>query len=443
MENTPLREFSERVLETIRPRSEQAEVFAVSRRFAPVSFEANRLKQVETKETSGVALRVVSKGRVGLASTTKLQDADRLADDAIAVAQFGAPARFELPGHTDAPPVDVFDPAVADWPLRAMVELGQCVVDRVREVHSGILVSANVSKMDLEIRLINSRGAHCEYRRTQAWIAADANLIRGTDMLDVYESSGTCRLGVDADGVVERLTRKIRWSERIVPASLGQVPVIFLPKGVAGTLLLPLRSAFNGKLVLQGASPLSRKLGDRVFDPQFALYDDGLHACATQTTPWDDEGIPSRRTPLIEAGTVAAFYYDLQSAGLAGTQSTGNANRELSSLPSPAPRSWTIPAGDASFEAMLKTIQRGVVVDQTLGAWSGNVMGGEFSGNVHLGFQVEGGEIVGRVKDTMVAGNSIEALKEVLAIGDLAQWVNGSVLTPSLAFSALGVSSKA
>ena len=77
-----------------------------------------------------------------------------------------------------------------------------------------------------------------------------------------------------------------------------------------------------------------------------------------------------------------------------------------------------------------------------MGAGRGNVMGGDFSGNVLLGYKIEGGEIVGRVKNAIVAGNVHEALKRVAAIGSEMRWVSGTMLTPPLAFDSLTVSAK-
>jgi PmbA protein len=63
-----------------------------------------------------------------------------------------------------------------------------------------------------------------------------------------------------------------------------------------------------------------------------------------------------------------------------------------------------------SLADMLAQIDKGLLVDQGMGTWAGNVVAGEFSGNVQLGYKLERGELVGRVKDAMVAGNVYTAL---------------------------------
>jgi PmbA protein len=87
-------------------------------------------------------------------------------------------------------------------------------------------------------------------------------------------------------------------------------------------------------------------------------------------------------------------------------------------------------------------MKEGLVVEQLIGAEQGNVLGGEFSGNVLLGYKVEGGEFVGRVKDTMVSGNIYDALRELAAIGSEAKWVGSILKTPALYLPSLAVASK-
>ena len=91
---------------------------------------------------------------------------------------------------------------------------------------------------------------------------------------------------------------------------------------------------------------------------------------------------------------------------------------------------------------MVSDIEEGLVVEYLMGAGQGNILGGDFSGNVLLGFKIEGGKIVGRVKDTMVSGNIYRVLKELVAIGSDSRWVGGMINTPSVYCHGLSVSAK-
>ena len=91
---------------------------------------------------------------------------------------------------------------------------------------------------------------------------------------------------------------------------------------------------------------------------------------------------------------------------------------------------------------MVKDSREGLVVEKLMGASQGNILGGDFSGNVLLGYKIENGKVVGRVKDTMVSGNIYQLLKQIAAIGSQARWVGSFLNTPPLYFSSVSVASK-
>jgi PmbA protein len=91
---------------------------------------------------------------------------------------------------------------------------------------------------------------------------------------------------------------------------------------------------------------------------------------------------------------------------------------------------------------MLKEMKDGIVIEQLMGAEQGNILNGDFSGNVLLGYRVENGAITGRVKDTMVSGNVYQLLREVTALGSDSRWIGGYVSTPSIFCPAISVSAQ-
>jgi PmbA protein len=422
--------------------AQQAEVFAVETEETPVRFEANRLKEINARQTSGVALRVIVDGRIGFASSTKPGDVDDVAAAAVETAPFGPEAHLDFPRDAQAPAVDVFDEAVEALAVDDMVQAGQSLIDAVRREEAELLCDAYVRKGSSTVKIANSNGGSFTYPATgySAWV--HGTLIRGTDMLFVGDGDASCRPGLDLAGVEKSVVDQLRRSRQTAKVKTAEMPVIFTPNGVASALIGPLTMAFSGRLVHQGQSPLVGCLGKDMYDIRFSLTDDATLAYRPGARPFDDEGVASRRTPLIEKGTVRTFLYDLQTAGLAKTQSTGSAERSLASQPSISTTCLVVEAGDVRFDEMLSSVKSGLVVEELMGAGQGNVMGGDFSGNVLLGYKIENGEITGRVKDTMVAGNVHEALKRIAAIGSEARWVGGSMHTPALAFEALTVSAK-
>jgi PmbA protein len=261
-------------------------------------------------------------------------------------------------------------------------------------------------------------------------------------MLFVSESDTSCHPIAEAKAVTDEVIQQLELAENLASVPSRRLPVIFTPRGVASALIAPLMAAFNGKTVLQGASPIAIRRGEQVFDEKLSLWDDPTIAYCPASRPCDDEGVPSQRTPLIEEGTVAGFLYDLQTAAQAHTRSTGNGRRSRGGLPTPSPSAFIIGPGDTTFDEMVSSTKEGLVIEELMGATQGNVLGGDFSGNVLLGYKIENGKIVGRVKDTMVSGNIYQVLRQIVAIGSKSKWVGGFLNTPHLFCPSLSVASK-
>ncbi len=420
----------------------EAEVFEVSSEETQVMFEANRLKQLQTNQSTSIALRLVKNGRIGYATTTGMSAGQELVMNAVETAAFGAEARFRMPGIVEYPQVDIYDTAVETVPVKVMIALGEAMTAAVTGHTPGIMCEAAVSRGVISMRLINSRGGRASYRKSFFSLDIEGNLISENDMLFVGEGESSCHPLSDTKKITDVVLRQLDLARNRAKAPTRQLPVVFTPNGVASSLIMPLMSAFNGKTVLEGASPVGDKLGKTVFDKRFSLFDDPLVAYRPASRPCDDEGVASRRTPLIDKGVVNAFLYDLQTAALAGKQSTGNGSRGRGGQPSPSPNAFIVTPGDTTFDGMVADIKEGLVIEQLMGAEQGNILGGDFSGNVLLGFKIENGEIVGRVKDTMVSGNVYKLLKDIAAIGSQPKWVGGFLHTPPIYCKGLSVSSK-
>jgi PmbA protein len=432
----------EKILKKAIKVSEDAEVYAVTSEDTSVRFESNRLKHIQSSQSTSVALRIIRDGRIGYSTSTDLKNSQNLADMAAETAQFGMEAKFEFPSSAAYPEVEIFDPAVEAVSTGEMAHLGEAIIEAVRKNTPELICEGGVSRATVSMRILNSRGGQADYHKSIFSLGIEGQLIRGTDMLFVGDSRSSCNPLLDADIIIKEVIKQLEWARNRAPVRTGSLPVIFTANGIASAFLMPLFVAFNGKMVYEGASPIGNKMGQQVFSEKFGLTDDALVAFCPSSRPCDDEGIPARKTILIEKGVVTSFLYDLQTAGLAGTSSTGNGRRGGSSLPSPSPNAFIITPGDTTFDEMVADIKEGLVVEQLMGASQGNVLGGDFSGNVLLGYKIENGKIAGRVKDTMVSGNIYKLLKDIAAVGSEPRWVDGMLNTPPIYLPAVSVASQ-
>ena len=432
----------EELLEKAAKVFQEAEVFYVEHRDEPVLFEANRLKLVESRESSGVALRTIKDGRIGFSSTSDLNRTDNLISECLEMVAFGPEARLQFPPQSSFVPVEVYDPGVEAMPLDDMINLGQSAIDRLRRHSPELVCDASVARGVTTINILNSRGGRATYTKSVFSVFVHGTIVKDTDMLFVSESKSSCRPICDTAEIVESIQEQLELSKNVVSAPVGQVSVVFTPKGMGGALLPPLLSGLNGRSVLHGASPLEGKLGEVLLDQRFSLWDEPTVAFAPSSRMCDDEGVPAGKLPLIDKGVVASFLYDLQTAAQAGTESTGSAQRGLNTLPAPGSSVITVGGGDSSYEDMIKDIKNGLVVERLLGAGQSNIAGGEFNASVLLGYRVEEGIVTGRVKNTVISGNVYKIMANIGAIERDTHWVGGSLNTPAMTLHNVSVAAK-
>lgn len=286
------------------------------------------------------------------------------------------------------------------------------------------------------IRLLNSKGLDCGYTDTTLSCYLTAEWVRGDDFLSVSDGQ-TLRGDLDVNGIIQQLLQRLEWASVNATPAVGRVPVLFTAKA-ADMLWGTVMAALNGKQVLEQASPWSKALGSQVVADRITLFQQpeaGPYSC-----PFDDEGIPTQPRVFIQNGVLESFYTDRTTGYLLGMGTTGNGFRPgLESYPTPSLFNLLVQPGTRSLEQLIAQLDNGVVVDQMLGSGAG--ISGDFSINVDLGYRIRNGEIVGRVKDTMVAGNVYQALKHGVELGSDAEW-NGSCYTPSAIVEGLSVTGR-
>ena len=178
---------------------------------------------------------------------------------------------------------------------------------------------------------------------------------------------------------------------------------LVIPHNVICRFIAPIISAINGRNVAKGISPLKDKLHTQCFAKNLSIIDNPHIDFSDEATAYDRSGIPTQKRMLVENGVPKLFLYDYDTACMTGNAPTGNAGC--------APYYFTVSPGTETSDSLITSIKHGIYVKKMLGFGQTNMTNGDFSANLSLGFLVENGEIVGRVKDTMISGNIFELLK--------------------------------
>ncbi|MBU0708146.1 TldD/PmbA family protein [Patescibacteria group bacterium] len=431
------------LLNTSLRESEMAEVVMSSGCQRGIVFENNKLKKVGAAYSESIGLRVIKAGKVGVAATNDLRKVSQLVGKAVDVSGFGPLAQFEFPGKSKFGDVKTCSSSLLKFSNKDLVKLGEEMVNEFQEFDSKLLCFIEFNISQGESIILNSSGLEIANDSTRFGFGVYTDLVRAGDMLVVEEGQASCKADIDFVFYLDRLKQKINNARTVVKIKSGQYPVVFTPSSL-GTILAYLYTALSGKNVVKGSSRLQGQLGKEVFDPRLTIIDDGLIDWKTGSTCVDAEGVPVGKLSLIQQGIVSNYYYDLQSAAQAGVASTGHGSRGLTSaLGHPGLHNIQANAGEEAYVSILSGIEQGILAEEFIGMGQDNPFNGDFSLNLNLGYKIEKGKIVGRVKDTMIAGNAFELLaKGIRAISKEREWVGGSALYPYVVLEPVSVVSK-
>jgi PmbA protein len=441
----------DRVLEATRGKVDGADALWRREEQTAVTFESGRLKSAGISEETGLNLRVLANGRMGVAGTTAAKpDPKELVARAGASAELGESLDLAFPTPSPQPlsPIPTFFDRTANASLAELIRMGRHLVERLARPACQVNVSVQREVADTAVG--NTAGARGEYRATGIGVTAEITRIAGDDVLMIYDQYVGADMPGDADleALVRSIETRLTAALTIVTPPDGALPVVFTPAGLAA-VVLPLEQALSGKTVLQGSSPLAGKVGETLFDSRLSIVDDPLTPGRPSSRPIDDECVPSRVTGLVEQGVVGRFVYDLETAARAKTQSTGNGRRGVFGKPQ-IRYTNVLFRGDANVRAqdaaplqmlgggLIGDIDDGLIVDDLVGVGQGNVISGAFSHPVGLAYRVQKGEVTGRVKDAAVAGNAYDLLKRIGGFGSDGRWL-GARWSPSLLLEGVSV----
>jgi PmbA protein len=215
----------------------------------------------------------------------------------------------------------------------------------------------------------------------------------------------------------------------------ARVPVIFDPL-VARGLLEHIFEAVNGDSIYRGASFLTGKLGQRIAASHINVIDDGTMRGGFGSSPFDGEGVPTRRTTVIEDGVLQSYLLNTYTARKLGMKTTGNASRGVTGNPGIGCGNFYLEPGKKSAKEIIAGVQEGLYVTDFLG-FGVNLVTGDFSRGAS-GLWISGGELAFPVEEITVAGNLREMLMNLTEIGSDLEF-RGAVACPTIRIDGLTV----
>lgn len=420
-----------------------------SSRAFTASVLGGRIETLQQSGTLGLGVRVIVNGAVGFCSGTDVtrEGIDDLARRAVALAAHatpdeanGVPAPAEA-GESATTDLQLFDPEAHEMSAERKIELALALERAALETDPRIRRTdgASLSSSGGAFAIANSRGIARAWEGTtvSAWVVALADDSDGRQQTGVF---GMTKRHLRDVASMEEIGREAanralaRLGARRVPTA--RVPVVMSPE-MAGTWISEMYDAFTGEAVLKKSSWLTDKLGQPIASPLVTLVDDGSLVRGLGSSPYDAEGVRTRRNVLIDAGRCAMFAYDLYHSRRTGQKLTGNGIRGFASTPGTGFHNLFVEAGASSPEAIVKSVKRGFYYDDS-GSYGFNPVSGDYSFQAQ-GWWIENGEKAFPVDGVTVAGHSLEMLKSITAVGNDLEF-RTSVGCPTLLIGEMTVS---
>jgi PmbA protein len=429
LDQSNLTQLAERLVAAAsRAGADQADALAVRSVALSVEVRDGAVEESQRSEGDDLGLRVIVGHKQAVVSTNDLQGSnfDALAERAVAMARAAPDDRFA--GLADAnqlardvaqevAALDLLDP---DMPDVAMLE------ERAREAEAAGLAVRGVSKSDGAsasayiggLVLVTSHGFHGATIASRHAVSMTAIAGDGTGMERDYDFSSTLHASdlENARAIGRRAGE--RAVKRLNPRKVTtrRVPVV-LDSRVSGSIVGHVASAANGSAVARGTSFLRDKLGEKILPSGVDIIDDPLRPRGLRSRPFDVEGIAGRSRHLVEDGVLKTWILDCATARELGLQTTGHAQRGVSSTPSPGASNLHMTPGSKSPDELIADIADGFYVTDMIGMGV-NLVTGDYSRGAS-GFWIENGERTYAVSEVTIAGHLSEMFASLVPASDL------------------------
>ncbi len=425
LDQTDLVDLAERLVSAAkRAGADQADALAIRSVSLSVEVRDGAVEESQRSEGDDLGLRVIVGHKQAVVSTNDLKGGgfEALAERAVAMARVAPEDRFAGLADTallarTLPALDLIDPKMPA--VEALEELARDAETAGLAV-GGVTKSggASASAGIGGFVLVTSHGFHGATIASRHGISMTAIAGDGTAMERDYDFSSTLHAAdLESAAVIGRRAGE-RAVKRLNPRKVAtrRVPVVFDSR-VSGSLVGHVASAANGAAIARKTSFLREKLGERIFAAGINIIDDPLRPRGLRSRPFDAEGLPGRRRNVVEDGVLKTWLLDCATARELDLETTGHAQRGVSSTPSPGASNLHLEPGGKTPRELIADIEDGFYVTDMIGMGV-NLVTGDYSRGAS-GFWIERGECTYPVSEVTIAGHLSEMFAGLTPANDL------------------------
>lgn len=404
--------------------ADEAEVFVQESRTLAVDIERTAVEGLSVGGDFGLGVRVLKGSRPGFGYAAEPKQAAKAIEGALGAAGKSPKVRFRFPEAQPASRVAAPDARILAFTPESAAERARVVIEAARRVSGRVELSGGGAGGGAEAwALANSRGLRHEEHATVAWASASA-VLKDTTLSTGGHHQSSRRDDIDLANVGAMAARLAVDSRKPKPIKSGDYTLLVKPDALQELLEIGCIRGLVAEHLQRKDSPFVGKLGKSVAAKHLSLYDDGTLAGGLGGADRDDEGLPTRRMPLIEQGKLVGVLHDLRSASEEKATPTASAQRahrgegERSYLAPPRASglNFVLDGPRKPLADLIAETDKGLVVHDTIGAHTANPVTGEFHVNSALLFEVRRGEVVGPAKSVMLSGSMPAWLKAIDAL---------------------------
>ncbi len=440
-----LKSVAERVMNIAYDRGVSAEAFLLHEKELSIEVIDNQVDTLKQAEEIGLGVRVIKSGCLGFAYTSDLSEEAVLAvvNDAINIAKYTTPDENNLlpSGNITYPALDfLYDASFKNTSIEEKINLARLVEQTAKAYDPRITVIERAGYEDTEFSslIMNTNGLY----------AYDQGNFGGTYIFLVAEENAEAQNGfsmmikrnlaeLNPHMVGQEAAQNAVRSLNAKTINSAKLPCIMEPYIMTKFMSL-MAAMVDAEAVQKGKSLFADKEGQRVASPVFNLVDDGTFKDGIASFPFDAEGVASRRNNVIQNGVLQGFLYDTYTARKAGLASTGNASRgSFRSLPTVGTTNFILTPGPDTPEKLVQAIEKGFYITEVMGMHTANPVSGDFSVGA-AGLMIENGRLTNAVRGVTIAGNLIDFLQDIEAIGNDLRFFGGKA-APTVRLKALSI----
>lgn len=396
------------------------DVSAAYSRSLSIDILGKGIKEAVSRTDLGIGARVYKNKGMGVAFSQSLEpdDVETTIHRSVSFAKVAQPDPYfkSIPGPASAPEIQgLCDGEVFSLTLEDASELSKRMLDAVEDVRLGAMYWGGLGAIHSRGYLMTSTGVNVDTERTFVSASVAPTYREGEDVGSSYEYDYATSLAeIDFEEIGKRAAEKALEQFGSKRVESGVLPIILTPESTS-SLCFGLMAAISGEPVVKGRTFASGCLGKQIAPEILGIDDDGTIPGAIASSTYDGEGVPRRLTKVVSEGSIMTFLHNSYSAGIAGVETTGHAQRMgYGGYVGVGPTNIRVKPGESSIDEMTAETKRGILV--TNASFFPNMVSGEFSSTVDEGFLIESGEKKHPVKNLMAGGQVLELYKRIQLI---------------------------